>query len=92
MVAPTPFPELNEILDELVDTTRAVLADNFVGAYLQGSFAVGDADERWRSLMQHALDHRADPWVRVHQSADPWTLPMTWEFIKVAVRSVAAAP
>ncbi len=264
VVAPTPFPELNAILDELVDTTRAVLADNFVGAYLQGSFAVGDADEHsdvdflivtedtvtpdqearlaamhaqfpdrevswaqhlegsyvprrelrrfvapaqpwlyidngsrvlersvhdndlvvrwvlhnhgltlvgpplnelvdqvepedlrqemlttmrewadalvedeagmdnawhqphvvlsycrmlqtfhsgrvtsklqagrwalttlevhWQPLIQHALDHRPDPWVRVHQPADPWTLPLTWEFIEVAVKSAAAGP
>ena len=29
----------------MVDGARAVLAENFVGAYLQGSFAVGGADE-----------------------------------------------
>lgn len=264
VVAPTPFPELNAILDELVNTTRDVLADNFVGAYLQGSFAVGDADEhsdvdflivtedavtpdqegqlaamhaqfpdrevswaqhlegsyaprrelrrfvapaqpwlyidngsrvlersahdndwvvrwvlhnhgltlvgpplielvdqvepehlrqemlatmrewadalvedeaemdnawrqpyvvlsycrmlqtvhsgrvtsklqagrwalttldaRWQPLIQRALDDRADPWVRVHQPADPWTLPLTWEFIEAAVKSALAAP
>jgi hypothetical protein len=42
--APTPFPELNAVLDHLVTEARRRLADNFVGAYLQGSFAVGDAD------------------------------------------------
>jgi hypothetical protein len=42
---PTSFPELNELLVELVDRVRAILAETFVGAYLQGSFAVGDADE-----------------------------------------------
>ena len=41
---PTPFPELNAVLAHLVTETRRLLADNFVGAYLQGSFAVGDAD------------------------------------------------
>jgi Domain of unknown function (DUF4111) len=41
---PTAFAELNGVLTELVDTARTVLADSFVGAYLQGSFAVGDAD------------------------------------------------
>lgn len=45
MAAPTPFPELNAVLHELVETARVILAENFVGAYLQGSFAVGDADE-----------------------------------------------
>lgn len=42
---PTRFPELNELLVELVEQARAILAETFVGAYLQGSFAVGDADE-----------------------------------------------
>lgn len=38
------YPELNAVLDELVASVRAILAENFCGAYLQGSFAVGDAD------------------------------------------------
>jgi predicted nucleotidyltransferase len=42
---PTIFPELNAVLRELVSSVRAILAENFCGAYLQGSFAVGDADE-----------------------------------------------
>jgi hypothetical protein len=42
---PTIYPDLNTVLEELAATTRAILADNFCGAYLQGSFAVGDADE-----------------------------------------------
>jgi predicted nucleotidyltransferase len=41
----TPYPELNDVLRELVAGVREILADNFCGAYLQGSFAVGDADE-----------------------------------------------
>jgi predicted nucleotidyltransferase len=41
---PTIHPDLNSVLSELVTTTQAILGDNFCGAYLQGSFAVGDAD------------------------------------------------
>lgn len=41
---PTPYPELNDVLNELVVSIRAALGDTFVGAYLQGSFAVGDFD------------------------------------------------
>ncbi len=40
----TQFPELNTLLVELAERTRMILGGNFVGAYLQGSFAVGDAD------------------------------------------------
>ena len=42
---PTPYPELNAVLDELVGSARRVLKDNFVAAALQGSFAVGDFDD-----------------------------------------------
>jgi hypothetical protein len=41
---PTPYPELNEVLRQLVGGVRAALGDAFVGAYLQGSFAAGDFD------------------------------------------------
>jgi hypothetical protein len=41
---PTIYPDLNIVLSELVTTTQTILGDNFCGAYLQGSFAVGDAD------------------------------------------------
>jgi hypothetical protein len=41
---PTPYPELNAVLRELVASVQAILGDTFVAAYLQGSFAVGDFD------------------------------------------------
>jgi hypothetical protein len=40
----TGFPELDELLADFVAGLRSVLGDNFVGAYLTGSFAIGDAD------------------------------------------------
>lgn len=40
----TPFDDLNQLLVELVDGAKEALGDSFCGAYLQGSFAVGDAD------------------------------------------------
>jgi hypothetical protein len=42
---PTPYPELNQVLKELVVGIREILKENFIGAYLQGSFAVGDFDQ-----------------------------------------------
>ena len=41
---PTPYPELNRVLQQLVESVQVALGENFVGAYLQGSFAVGDFD------------------------------------------------
>lgn len=42
--SPTPYPELNAVLQELVESLQAVLSDNFIAICLQGSFAVGDFD------------------------------------------------
>ncbi|HEV2533222.1 nucleotidyltransferase domain-containing protein [Phenylobacterium sp.] len=42
---PTPHPELNAVLAHLVGEAKALLGDNFIGAYLQGSFALGDHNE-----------------------------------------------
>jgi hypothetical protein len=41
---PTPFPELNAVLFELVTSVQTILGDNFQAAWLHGSFAVGDFD------------------------------------------------
>jgi predicted nucleotidyltransferase len=41
---PTPYPELNNVLQDLVESVQEILGDDCVGAYLQGSFAVGDFD------------------------------------------------
>lgn len=45
VISPTPYSELNTVLRDLVDSVQEVLSANFVGAYLQGSFAVGDFDK-----------------------------------------------
>ncbi len=42
--SPTPYRELNTVLQNLVDGVQEILSNNFIGAYLQGSFAVGDFD------------------------------------------------
>lgn len=44
-MARTPYPELNQVLEDLVTRMQGILGDDFVGVYLQGSFALGDFDE-----------------------------------------------
>jgi hypothetical protein len=44
MALPTPDPELNAVLRELVAGIQAILGDTFLAACLQGSFAIGDFD------------------------------------------------
>jgi Nucleotidyltransferase domain len=41
---PTLYTDLNAVLHELVGRVKNDLSDNFIGAYLQGSFAIGDFD------------------------------------------------
>jgi hypothetical protein len=43
-IEPTPYTDLNIVLRDLITRVRDVLGDNFIGAYLQGSFAIGDFD------------------------------------------------
>lgn len=45
MQDPTPFEGLNAVLAHLTAKVGEILGDNLIGLYLQGSFAVGDADE-----------------------------------------------
>jgi hypothetical protein len=45
VAAPSAYPELNGVLGELVEGARQILGENLCGVCLQGSFAVGDADE-----------------------------------------------
>ena len=42
---PTPYPELNSVLRELVTSVQTALEGEFVGTYLQGSFAIGGFDQ-----------------------------------------------
>ena len=43
-LSPTLYPELNTVLQDLIDSVQVILNNTFVGAYLIGSFAVGDFD------------------------------------------------
>jgi predicted nucleotidyltransferase len=42
---PTRYQELNQVLGEFVSRLQQILNNDFIGAYLQGSFAVGDYDQ-----------------------------------------------
>jgi predicted nucleotidyltransferase len=42
---PTPYPHVNDLLDELLSRIRGVLGDRLVGLYLYGSLVTGDFDD-----------------------------------------------
>jgi aminoglycoside adenylyltransferase-like protein len=41
----TPYPDLDALLEELLESWRRMLGDNLIGAYIQGSFALGAGDQ-----------------------------------------------
>ncbi|HYP39970.1 MAG TPA: aminoglycoside adenylyltransferase domain-containing protein [Chloroflexia bacterium] len=41
---PTPYPDVNAMLHELLSSVQAILGDHFLGMYLYGSLALGDFD------------------------------------------------
>jgi predicted nucleotidyltransferase len=57
MQGPTPDNGLNNVLRELVTSIQVILGDNFIAAYLQGSFAVGDWDADSDVDFLIAVDH-----------------------------------
>lgn len=42
---PTPYPEVNWLLKDLLESMQAILGDHFIGMYLDGSLAGGDFDQ-----------------------------------------------
>ena len=41
---PTPYPDVNAVLHELLSAAQSILGDRFLGMYLGGSLAAGDFD------------------------------------------------
>ena len=41
---PTPYPEVNALLQELLESVQTILGSRFIGMYLDGSLAYGDFD------------------------------------------------
>jgi predicted nucleotidyltransferase len=42
VIHPTPYPDINAVLNVLLSSVQTVLGDHFVGMYLYGSLASGD--------------------------------------------------
>jgi predicted nucleotidyltransferase len=98
---PTVFPELNRVLDELVSAARDAVGENFCGAYLLGSFALGDADV-YSDVDFIVVTHRdigveqtraiATGHARVHAGPIPWAQHLEGSYVdKGALRRVDPA-
>jgi hypothetical protein len=70
---PTPYPELNAVLRELVDGVSAALGGNLVAACLQGSFAIGDFDRHSDvDFIVAVVEEMSDDEVRALQIMHEW--------------------
>jgi Nucleotidyltransferase domain len=72
---------LNAVLDELVAGIQAALGDAFVGAYLQGSFALGDSDRHSDvdfvvAVRDELSDHQVIALQALHERI--YDLPSEW--------------
>src|SRR5204863_8144437 len=45
IISPTPYPDVNEILDLLLSGVKEIVEDQFIGMYLFGFLANGDFDD-----------------------------------------------
>jgi predicted nucleotidyltransferase len=80
-VPDTGFSDLDEVLEELTAAMSEILGDDLVGLYLQGSFALGDADEYsdvdWIAVVAEELSQeRVDRLQEMH--ARLYGLETTW--------------
>jgi hypothetical protein len=91
---PTPYADLNRLLDEWATGVRTALGDNFVGAYLQGSFALGDFDEQsdvdflvviGGDLTEVEHDALQALHTRLHEAANPWATRLEGSYFPKAI-------
>ncbi len=99
---PTDFPDLNRVLADLAGRAAACLAGEFVGAYLQGSFALGAGDRN--SDADFIVVTRGDIFPGVvpaldamhgalHDRPEEWAQHLEGSYVPAAVlRTAAGAP
>ena len=67
MIQPTPYPEINVVLAELIAGMQAILGENLLGVYLYGSLAAGDFNPESSDIDFAAVTH--EPIAEVELSA-----------------------
>ena len=81
--SPTPYPDVNIVLQEFAAGIQSILGDQFIGLYLYGSLASGDFDPQTSDIDLIALTRNEipdDQFVNVHdlharfdKSNSPWS-------------------
>lgn len=104
MTGPTALPELNSVLGDLARRVSSALAENLLGIYLQGSFALGDwdlhSDVDFIIVVRSALAAEEVSRLQIlhhelYMHASPWAQHLEGSYIPLAVLqdfSQAGAP
>jgi hypothetical protein len=102
MTEPTPFADLNAVLEELVSGVRGLLGRNLAGFYLQGSFALGAGDDHsdldFVAVTNVDLSDDQIPALEaihaaIYDSPTPWAQHLEGSYIPLGVlRNLATAP
>jgi predicted nucleotidyltransferase len=80
--APTVYPDLNDVLWKLNTSLQSILDKDFAGAYLQGSFAVGDYDSdsdvdfiivTQKELSVDQVKHLQKMHAQIYDLESPWS-------------------
>jgi hypothetical protein len=90
---PTPYPDINQVLLNLLDNARAILGDYFTGMYLYGSLAGGDFDPgrsdidpivvTGKELSDNLISDLKVMHRRIYESGSAWATKMTGAYIPV---------
>jgi hypothetical protein len=49
---PTPYPDVNSMIQTVLERVQMILSDRFIGMYLDGSLAAGDFDQASKNLVK----------------------------------------
>lgn len=90
---PTPYADLNAVLADLVGNAREILGAQFVAAYLQGSFAVGDFDQHSDVDFLIAVSDDIDSELaalqalhaRIYELSSPWAQHLEGSYFPLAL-------
>lgn len=90
---PTPYPALNAVLSEWMNSIQAVLGGDLIGSYLQGSFAVGDFDTHSdvdflvairNELSDDQLERLQATHARIYDLDSPWAKHLEGSYYPIA--------
>lgn len=89
-ISPTPYPDVNEILNLLHSSIKEILQDHFVGMYLFGSLANGDFDEHSdidvlivtdSAISNSTFSALQEMHERINQVDSPWAIQLEVSYI-----------